>query len=510
MSNELSEKELDNLSKEINDDFSELNVSSKYVTSQTGIDSDDLRTFINLVKGECDRALEDEEYLDIYKRFKEFYNLESTNGKYTKLDNELFFGIHEKLREIIKLSNRVQVKMINDKMKEIHKRFYLEESDERISFDEYLMTVYSSNELEEKGKIRSVINDKIKELEIIEDFGLNVNGIDECGETVPISTINTPEEESELLLRCEKLKQEIETLLKKINEYNEKDKKHFENYTRMYKNISPYKYSCRRNRPEIKIERHYFNKPSNFSTDQQRAILEAYFDKCTDKEGYLLPDYFGTGVKLLNYIDEVPIRITTGFWKFKYIKRAEPWIKNSEFKKYDWGEKLPGINKNDYVYKLILMHKKTFFSDASIENTRIIVRHIKYSPPEIRKKIFNYLNNEYSIIIPKSNKAFEYYKALAEYYDLFSMLPATKNADKYSLGQIYRALYEIAAQSGGELVFSNEMVEQANSFINKFNDKHWILHIYVFNYVYKHKSIDTLINFIEEENDKWYDERELE
>ena len=169
MSNELSEKELDNLSKEINDDFSELNVSSKYVTSQTGIDSDDLRTFIDLVKGECDRALEDEEYLDIYKRFKEFYNLESTNGKYTKLDNELFFGIHKKLREIIKLSNRVQVKMINDKMKEIHKRFYLEESDERISFDEYLMTVYSSNELEEKGKIRSVINDKIKELEIIED-----------------------------------------------------------------------------------------------------------------------------------------------------------------------------------------------------------------------------------------------------------------------------------------------------------------------------------------------------
>ena len=65
-------------------------------------------------------------------------------------------------------------------------------------------------------------------------------------------------------------------------------KKHFENYTRMYKNISPYKYSCRRNRDEIKIERHYFSKPSNFSTDQQRAILEAYFDKCTDKEGYLL------------------------------------------------------------------------------------------------------------------------------------------------------------------------------------------------------------------------------
>ena len=138
MSNELSEKELDNMSKEINDDFSELNVSSKYVTSQTGIDSDDLRTFIDLVKGECDRALEDEEYLDIYKRLKEFHNLESTNGKYKKLDNELFFGLHKKLRKIIKLSNQVQVEMINDKMKEIHKRFYLEELGERISFDKWI------------------------------------------------------------------------------------------------------------------------------------------------------------------------------------------------------------------------------------------------------------------------------------------------------------------------------------------------------------------------------------
>lgn len=507
MSNKIviSPEMLNKMSKSAKEMLDNSNHSLKYILLQTGINEEELKNLLEIANDERTKVLEDGVYSDIYDKLTEFFDKEKLSGSYSEKPKDVFFEIHKNLRENIKLKNSEQEKMIKDKL---GRNFDSLIDEERFVVSDYIVSKYNSDELQEKASLREALENKIIELEMIEEYGFNENGMDENGEIVFYDDRFSPEEERDSEQKCEVLKSEIAALKERIEYYKKRDEDYLNEYIDLNPGALPYSYSAKKENWNKNIERHNFTKPFRFNADQQRAILEAYYDKCTDDEGYLLPDYFGTGIRLLNIIDEEPVKVVTGNWKFHFIKRVEPWKSNDELSAYDWGEKLPDIDKDDPLYQTILLHKRVFFKDTLAEKTREISRRIKYSCAEARNGVFELLKDEYGFFIPKSDRVAEHYKTLSEYYDILAEQRSNVSDTKYSIGQIYRALYEIAAESNGKLSFSNELVEQAYTY-TKFKPMHWILHIYIFNYLFKHKSLDDLILFIEEKN--WeYDAKEKE
>ncbi|MBP3747117.1 MAG: hypothetical protein J6I47_06610 [Ruminococcus sp.] len=505
---EISAELLMKMSKEIKDKIRNSNFTTKYILSQTGIKETDLNNFLSILDDECDKTIEDELCSKIYDRIITFFDNEKTSGTYKEKSKEEFFEIHKALREHFKLKNKEQELIINQKLDEIFNSLIMKEKmEQEFGLSNYIFDRYSIDELEEKHSIHKLLKDKIEEWEYNQNI-INYGFPSTILENEVIKEPLTEEEKAAFEEKCDKLKKEISHLRERELFFKEKDRKYTEEYINIKINEIPYSFSDRKKYSKKNIERHKFTIPFQFNADQQRAILEAYYDKCTDDEGYLLPDYFGTGIQLLGLIDEKPIEVVTGWWKIKFIKRAEPWKSNDKLNNYDWGEKLPDIDKDDPVYKMILLHKNVFFKDTFAEKTREISRMIKYSSVPVRSQIIDYLKDEYGIFVPKNSKDSEYYKAVAEFFDILSMNQSIESDTQYNMGQIYRAVYEIAAESNGEVAFSNELVKQAYTYI-KFKPVHWMLHMYVFHYMYKHKSLDDLILFIEEKNQE-YDDKEIE
>lgn len=435
-------------------------MKASYISDQTGIPVKDVKFVLQLGNEKVNIKTNSElnKYYDIAEKMKLFFNKESVSGNYYSTDNdEYFWWINQQLRDELGYYADDLIGRIKEN---IRGSFELQDLDESADFTDFLVNKY---------------------------------GIDGyCKRSEALTAYNDPDSE-----HYKKLTDEI---IKYREDYAE--------FCKLRNIDSTYSRKKREKRSLERLNTHTIAKKDfAFNADQQRAILEAYYEKCTDDDGYLLPDHFGSGIQLLDFIEEKPI--FKGNWKkIKVIKRAEPWATEANLKQYNWGKKLPDINENDPVYQLVLLHERVFFINTSAEQTYEIIKMIKNAPNEVKNQVFVYLKDKFGLFTPKSKKERDYYKTLAEYYDILSLKTPVANASEYSKEKIYRLLYEIAAASNGKLKFSNEIVEQAYIYL-KFKAIHWTFHMYIYHFLFKYKSIDTLLLFIEEKF-REYDNRDRE
>ena len=430
-------------------------MKASYISAQTGISVKDVKFVLQLgnEKVNIKTSSELNKYYDIAEKIKLFFNKESVSGNYYLTDNdEYFWWINQQLRDELGYRAGDLVDRIKEKIKD---SFRLQDADEEVDYTCFL----------------------------IEKYG--IDGY--CKRSDALNAYYDPYSEYFEVLTDE--------IIKYRNDYEEFCK--FKNIDRSYSRKKRMEKSLQRINTHSIAEKNFI-----FKADQQRAILEAYYEKCTDDEGYLLPDHFGSGIQLLDFIDENPV-IQKGW---KYIKRAEPWATAGNMKQFKFGDKLPEISQNDPVYQLILRHKRVFFSETSAVQTFDLIKRIKDSSPRVKYDVFSFLKDRFDIFTPKSKKDCEYYKALAEYYDILSLKPPVADVSKYSKVMIYRAVYEIAASSG-KLKFSNELVEQAYIYLH-FRSIHWTFHMYLCHFLFKYKSLEPLLRLIEEKS-REYDENDI-
>jgi len=101
--------------------------------------------------------------------------------------------------------------------------------------------------------------------------------------------------------------------------------------------------------------------------------------------------------------------------------------------------------------------------------------------------------------IPKTSKQREHYKSLAEYYDILSYEFPITDISLYSKERIYRIIYEMVETSNGRYSFSNELVNQAYIYL-KYSAKYWRLQLYIYNFRFKYKSIEPILQFIQKKS----------
>ena len=431
-------------------------LKTPYIAEQTGIPKNDVIKFLQFgdERVEIKNDSELNYFFDVAKKIQVLLDKESKSVFYTLIeDYEYFWKISQQLRDELGYRAGDLVDRIKEKIKD---SFRLQDADEEVDYTCFL----------------------------IEKYG--IDGY--CKRSDALNAYYDPYSEYFEVLTDE--------IIKYRNDYEEFCK--FKNIDRSYSRKKRMEKSLQRINTHSIAEKDFI-----FKADQQRTILEAYYEKCTDDEGYLLPDHFGSGIQLLDFIDEKPV-IQKGW---KYIKRAEPWATAGNLKQFKFGDKLPEISQNNPVYQLILRHKRVFFSETSAVQTFDLIKRIKDSSPKVKYDVFSFLKDRFDIFTPKSKKDCEYYKALAEYYDILSLKPPVADVSNYSKEMIYRAVYEIAASSG-KLKFSNELVEQAYIYLH-FRSIHWTFHMYLCHFLFKYKSLEPLLRLIEEKS-REYDENDKE
>ena len=234
-----------------------------------------------------------------------------------------------------------------------------------------------------------------------------------------------------------------------------------------------------------------------YNAVQQKAILEIFFDLCTDQDGYVLPDHFGSGVSLAREIEEKVV--WTGGWYNRHgIQKVTYWTKYDESFDYDYNVPINIIAPSDPVYRLIQDHPNVFFHDPSTEKVKSFMMMLREEPQDVRSKLFRKLVEESAPIMSRTAEARRYCGILSEYYDILSLQIPVANFKYYSREDIYRIVYEIAAASNGSITFSNELVQSVYLRIH-FKAHHWQLQMYLSQYYYHHKEFDSLIEFIEKE-----------
>ena len=200
----------------------------------------------------------------------------------------------------------------------------------------------------------------------------------------------------------------------------------------------------------------------SLTEDQQRAILSIFFSMCIDKNGYLIPDHFGSGINL--------IEMNAG-----KSNQASVWVTPQSIKKYTVGKALPKLESNTKtypIYLLIMEHKRVFFNGVmksrlngwekavkcfySKEIIMQVIKKIATISKEARQQVLCYLKDEFYLGLPHNTKDRDYFKLISEYIDILSLkLPIATSSD-FSKGHIYRIAYEICSNSNGKYLFSNK------------------------------------------------------
>lgn len=228
------------------------------------------------------------------------------------------------------------------------------------------------------------------------------------------------------------------------------------------------------------------SKSNSLSVDQQKAILSVFLDKCYDANGYLLPDHFGSGIQL----------ISKGVG---YKLPSYQWATADNLEAYGIGDRLPNTDQSDSVYQFISAHKRVLFDLTYKDHIRKVMKAIRNAPPESIQNIFAYLKDEFYAGIPKSDKSRNYYKTISEYYDILSVRMPVADISAYRKEQIYRIAYDICSNSDGAYSFSNDLVDSI-IFEIKMTPRNWLWTMYIYAYCFRHREIDSLLQYIEKES----------
>lgn len=253
------------------------------------------------------------------------------------------------------------------------------------------------------------------------------------------------------------------------------------------------------------INRKQFQKDRihQLKADQQQAILQVYYNECTDKNGFLLPDHFGSGIHLIHK-------------KVAASDKASEWTTQDILNTYKEGKPIPIINKYNKaypVYLILTQHMKAFFerplkkiggyeqlttNTLTLNAAKHIMKKITNAPTDVRHRIYDYLRDESLIGLLHKSANRDYYKMISEFTDIISMKLPVSAAYDYNRGDIYRIVYEICDKSKGKYIFSNELVKDTIWKL-QFKPLHWLFMMYIQSYCYKYKEIESLYEFIERE-----------
>lgn len=517
------------------------NIASKYkiksdykkLRELTGISIYELKMIMD-VAGKSDIASESEidKFRNIEKKINVFLDtFEYTDG-FSISDGKFSFLITKKLNtEFPEISQRELIEQTNAILKSKYERM---DSFGSKSFNEFVEEKYGIDgkcALATKQSMDMYYQDRYIELSSListqqylkELIGYGYPYIDDYGNecTLPISSEEKEKAQKELAIVEDEISRiqlqmdcDIQAIFCDEGELAGSTVENMStDFQRINKAVQYIPFLTEKNIDTINRRRLQNDRIQQLKTEQQQAILSVYLEHCFDKQGFLIPDHFGTGIQL--------IHMKVGKTDYSY-----QWTSPKYIERYDIGDPIPRIESNDIIYSIIAQHKTVFFTKPfkiryngwlkkkvkvpiyNLSQIKQLMKKIESAPSTVKKNVFDYLRDELLIGLPRKVATKDYYIMISEFTDILSrQLPINTS---YSIEKIYRIVYEICNNSNGELIFSNELVNEI-AYKLRFKYYHWLLMMYVHSYCEKYKEIDRLLEFIENEKEKYNNKgKELE
>lgn len=487
-------------------------IQKKYISDQTGLTTAEVNAFLELAE-DMDRA-EGFDYNTIDEKLKLFFDSELTVGSFRYIEDTKFSAILRNLQDEFHLSASELEKLIKTRMKDDYFDLQRENDAEvMVGFLDYQIRKYGIDHIIDTPEILEAKRKKQKELSAECDridnlltYGISfVAGIDlETDEYIVEEYNFSPQEISDMNKQHSELQMEIIQLKTEISQLLHQDEQDWEEYRALLRqNTSAddstfseafriVKSVSKTNRKKIAKEDYAYN------AVQQKAILELFFDLCTDQDGNVLPEHFGSGIQLTDIIEEKFIWIGSGWKNTHGIQKVTHWATAQNLNLYDYNDSLDKIDSNDPVYQLIAEHQQVFFHDPSVYEMESVMEMLKDLPRDAVHKLYHKLMNETFPMIGRTETERAYSKILSEYYDILSLQTPVANPNYYRKENLYSIVYEIALASNGSIQFSNELVHSVFLRIH-FNAKHWQWQMYLSQYYYHHKEFESLVAYIEKE-----------
>ncbi|HRR76720.1 MAG TPA: hypothetical protein P5191_07895 [Ruminococcus sp.] len=463
--------------------------SPEYIKKQTGISKYRIIDILSVKIKDDVNDENAERFKELLPKLKHFIETETADSDYIKLNGNDFYNCYYTLTsEFNEIKQSKLVELLQSSINKINKDYNtiiarLKAGDE---------TIHSAIE----DQINA-LNDQASEYECLLSEGhcYSTGEYDENDEPVDVYVELSDDEKKEYREKADELWNKISDL-KKTQEILMKHSK-----------ITDYKERISLNSKKLYRRKLQGDRIKSLTEDQQKALLSLYFPKCVDRKGFLIPDHFGSGIRLISM-------------KIGETDQAKIWAVPEYLEKYKMGDSIPVLKsagKTYNVYILIHKHKRVFFKGMmkkksvklsffaantySNSGAKRIMRSLTNASAEIKRKVFDFLKKEFYVFVPQNETDQEYYKLISEYADILSLkLPAASSSD-YSVEQIYRVAYEICNESNGKYIFSNELVNDIVWKL-KFKPAHWLFMMYVQSYFYKHNEIKSLLEYIENEKEK--------
>ena len=514
--------------KELNKFKKHFNFSYSYMSEQTGEPEEKIKMFFAMDPDSRPNPEfpDKEEYLEYEKlrnKIKELFEKEKNSNGYTLLDDDEFYEIHELLINEFKIKKNKLANLLKEKVSENEtEEFYklicelnIElEYYKKIKNDFYNPIYEIPEEQKNKFDIRSteaaeLIKGKSIEKEIRKFYSLI--------ETINHSLISYEDVLENGLGVLHNIDGKWVVKLKPLapSEYYENKilsmllKSNMESAEREYANIlGMYRYH---KKSRQNIDRRTIAQPNfTFTADQQKSLLEIYFERCVDDKGYLLPEHLGSGIQLAFYLSDYDIKKDClkifVFPKennaevydkvYNGIQKIREWIPYNRQNEYDFGDTADKTETYDAVYEFIYTHKRVFFYDPLIKNTYELFQKIRAAPKERQRQLYDLLNKEFKIGIPMIERAREESQTVSEYWAIMSNPPLVETMSKYSRNEIYRIVYDISKNSGESIPFSYNLCNRVLN-LSRLKAKHWRWQIFIANYYANHNEIDSLFKYIE-------------
>ena len=462
--------------------------SPEYIKKQTGISKYRIADILS-VKIKYDVNDENAElFKALLPKLKHFIEAETADSDYIKLNGEDFYKCYYELTsEFNDINQNMLIELIQSSISMINERYntiidHLKSKDE---------------------SIHSAIEDQIKDLDdqaseyeflLSKGYCYSTGEYDENDEPVDVYIELSDDEKKEY-------REKADEIWNKISDLRETQE-----IIMKYSKITDYKERISLNSKKLYRKKLQEKRIKGLTADQQKAFLLIYFPKCVDRNGFLIPDHFGSGIHLISM-------------KIGETVQAKIWVVPKYLEKYKMGDSIPElkpVGKTYNVYFLIHKHKRVFFKGMMKKSVKRrlfaantysnnvakhIIRSLTNASAEIKRKVFDFLKKEFYFFVPQNETDQEYYKLISEYADILSLKFPVASSSDYSVEQIYRVAYEICNESNGKYIFSNELVNDIVWKL-KFKPIHWLFMMYVQSYYYKHNEIKSLLEYIENEKEK--------
>lgn len=463
--------------------------SPEYIKKQTGISKYRIADILSVKIKDDVNDENAERFKALLPKLKHFIEAETADSDYIKLNGENFYECYYELTsEFNDIKQNMLIELLQSYISKINE-----------NYNTIIDRIKSKDEC-----IHSAIEDQIKYLTdqaseyeclLSEGYCYSTGEYDENDEPVEVYVELSDDEKKEFREKADDIWNKISDL----KETQEVIMKHSE--------ITDYKERISLNSKKLYRRKLQEDRIKSLTEDQQKAFFGIYFPKCVDRNGFLIPDHFGSGIHLISM-------------KIGETVQAKKWVVPEYLEKYKMGDSIPElkpVGKTYNVYILIHKHKRVFFKGMmekksvkwgpftlntySNNEAKRVMRSLTKTSAEIKRKVFDFLKKEFYVFVPQNATDQEYYKLISEYTDILSLKVPVASSSDYSIEQIYRVAYEICNESNGKYIFSNELINDIVWKL-KFKPAHWLFMMYVQSYYYKHNEIKSLLEYIENEKEK--------